>query len=163
LNRVTVTLMEQPLGEMELSGGQVWLNTQAASVWLAQLLPESATLVYNNCECKRNCRGAGDDNLPDQICVGCFQKDPGAIRRKPDRRVCTRHIHAPRKRCRSSHWWNCRRGCPLFHASHTWIHFLLYAGIGVTTCVVVGDLASLLVPGCQQPLNSLEIFTLRKR
>jgi hypothetical protein len=28
---------------------------------------------------------------------------------------------------------------------------------------VVGDLASLLVPGCQQPLNSLEIFTLRKR
>ena len=46
---------------------------------------------------------------------------------------------------------------------YTSVHFFLYAGIGIITCVVGGYIASILIPAKVKPLDGLTIFTMRKR
>jgi SSS family solute:Na+ symporter len=46
---------------------------------------------------------------------------------------------------------------------YTAVHFFLYAGIGIITCVGGGYIASLLIPAKEKSLEGLTIFTMRKR
>lgn len=42
---------------------------------------------------------------------------------------------------------------------YTRVHFFLYAAVGVLTCLVVGYLASALIPSARQSLEGLTIYT----
>jgi Na+/proline symporter len=46
---------------------------------------------------------------------------------------------------------------------YTSLHFFLYAGTGIMTCVVVGYLASFMMPRRERSLDGLTIHTLRTR
>jgi len=43
------------------------------------------------------------------------------------------------------------------------ISFFLYSAVGIITCVLVGYLASILIPAKQRPIDGMTIYTLRKR
>ena len=45
----------------------------------------------------------------------------------------------------------------------TKISFFLYGAVGIVVCVVVGFLASFVLPGVRKPLDGLTVFTLRRR
>jgi SSS family solute:Na+ symporter len=47
-----------------------------------------------------------------------------------------------------------------FVERRTDIHFFLYAGIGIITCVVVGWLASLVLPAAMKPIDGLTVYTM---
>lgn len=46
---------------------------------------------------------------------------------------------------------------------YTGVHFFLYAGVGITTCVCIGYLASLLIPTSQPPADNLTLHLLPGR
>jgi SSS family transporter len=50
-----------------------------------------------------------------------------------------------------------------FVQRYTHIHFFLYAALGITTCLVVGYLVSLLLPAASSNLNGLTIYTSGER
>ena len=47
--------------------------------------------------------------------------------------------------------------------THTQTHIFLYALVGIFTCMIVGYLVSLLIPGKLHPIEGLTIFTLKRR
>jgi hypothetical protein len=51
----------------------------------------------------------------------------------------------------------------LFVQRYTRVHFFLYAAVGVLTCLVVGYLASVLIPSARQSLEGLTIHTAGSR
>ncbi|MFQ6130522.1 MAG: sodium/solute symporter [Armatimonadota bacterium] len=46
---------------------------------------------------------------------------------------------------------------------HTQIHFFLYAAVGIFTCVAVGYVVSMVLPGDGRSLEGLTIFTMQRR
>jgi Na+/proline symporter len=52
----------------------------------------------------------------------------------------------------------------LYYAQrYTKLSFFLYGALGILTCVLVGYLASLILPGTRKPLEGLTLFTRRPR
>jgi Na+/proline symporter len=46
---------------------------------------------------------------------------------------------------------------------HTQTHIFLYALVGISTCMIVGYLVSLIFPGKSRPVDGLTIYTLKRR
>lgn len=47
--------------------------------------------------------------------------------------------------------------------SRTSIHFFLYAAVGITACVVIGYLASLIIPAAKRDLRGLTVYTINDK